>query len=252
MIVYGGTFLAILAAAGLAGLFLAVAWAARGSDDTLVVAALRLVLDGYMRLYHRLRWTPREAPIPLRGPAIVVANHRSGVDPLALAACTRRKIHFLMAREYYEQRGLRWLFHLARAIPVNRDGKDLGATKAALKVLRNGGVIGIFPEGGIRVEGGPEVDGKAGVGLLALKSGAPVIPAHISGTPSYDSVFAAIITPSHSLVSFGEPMLSAPIEGRKPGREEMEAVARRVLERVRELGALDGMGADAAPARTIP
>jgi hypothetical protein len=66
-----------------------------------------------------------------------------------------------------------------------------------------------------------------------------LIPAHISGTPSYDSVFAAVVTPSRSFVRFGEPMLTAEAGGRKAGREDMETVARRVLDRIRELAEAD-------------
>jgi 1-acyl-sn-glycerol-3-phosphate acyltransferase len=218
--------------------FLAVAWARRGPADDLVAATVRLVLDLYIALYHRLRRLPGPPgpPIPLEGPAIVVANHRSGVDPLVLSACTRRLIHFLMAREYYEQRGLRWLFRTAGAIPVNRDGNDLGATKAALKALKEGLVIGIFPEGGIRPQDGEEPEaGKSGVALLALKTGAPVVPAYISGTPAYDSVLRAMITPSRSQIRFGEAMRFAPPAGRKPSREEIDEAARRVRDRIGEL-----------------
>ncbi|MGH7378321.1 MAG: lysophospholipid acyltransferase family protein [Candidatus Methylomirabilales bacterium] len=221
------------------GAFAALAWARRGPEDRFPTALLRLLLHLYMGVWHRLRLSPCPAgePIPRDGAAIVVANHRSGVDPLALACCTSRVIHFLMAREYYETPGIGWICRAVGAIPVNRDGNDLGATKAALKALRAGSVIGIFPEGGIRVgESEEQAMAKSGVALLALRSGATVVPAHIAGTPNYDSVLRAFLTPSRSRVRLGQALRFDLPDGRKPSREEMDLVAEQILERIRTLG----------------
>ncbi len=228
--------IALLAAAIAALATVLAAWVRRGPGDRLSVALLRFINESFLSLWHGLRQEPGSPipPVPLEGPAIVVANHRSAVDPLALAASTRRVIQFLMAREYYETPGLRWLFRAARAIPVNRDGSDLGATKAALNVLREGGVIGIFPQGGIREASESELGGKAGVALLALRTGAPVIPAYITGTPALESVFLSILIPSRSRVRFGEP-LRLSVDGKKATREEIDEAARTILERIAEL-----------------
>ena len=223
-------------ALGLFGLLIAWAWATRGPDDGAAKACLRLILRLYTRAWHGLRWSPAADPLPARGAAIVVANHRSGVDPLVLYATTRRDIHFLMAREYYEVPHLRWLFRLVGAIPVNRDGKDLSATKAALQRLKEGRVVGIFPEGGIRAPGEEGMDGsKFGVALLALRTGAAVVPAHITGTPPFDSVLRAFVSPSRSSIRFGEPLRFARAGERKPGREEMETITKTIFERIETL-----------------
>ncbi len=233
--------LVALAAALAACAVLAAAWIRRGPADTFTVAVLRLINDLFMKAFHRLRWTP-PVPIPLEGPAIIVANHRSGLDPQALVATTKRAIHFLMAREYYELRGLRWLFRLIGAIPVNRDGNDFEATKAALRILREGGVIGIFPEGGIRLEGSGSAEQlavRSGAALLALRTGAPIIPARIEGTPNLDSVFGAVLTPSRSRIVFGEPFrLEAP--GGKLDRDAIDEAIRRIFERIAGLPRMDG------------
>ncbi len=229
--------LALLVAA--AFIFAITAWARRGPQDDLRVSLLRLFNELYLRVYHRLQWSSESPgdPLPSHGPAIVVANHRSGVDPLALTACTKRAIRFLMAREFYALPGLHWIFQIVGAIPVNRDGNDLGATKAALKVLREGGIIGIFPQGGIRLESNgrnESIEIKAGAALLALRSGAPIIPALIRGTPSLDSVFRAILTPSRASILFGKP-LQLEVCGKKPTRQEIEDATNRIQERLNEL-----------------
>jgi 1-acyl-sn-glycerol-3-phosphate acyltransferase len=227
-----GIALIAVALAALAAVLLA--WIRRGPRDTPGVAILRLINDVYTILWHRVRWEPGPpaSPIPIDGPVIVVANHQSAVDPMVLAAATRRLVRFLMAREYYQTFGLEWLFRTAGEIPVNRDGSDLGATKTALKVLRDGGVIGIFPQGGIRESGfEEEADGKAGVALLALRTGAQVVPAFISGTPIRESVFLTMLIPSRSRIRFGEPLRFAPA-GKKITREQIDQATRKILEAI--------------------
>ena len=245
------TALPVLAAAGIcsaaAAAFAWTAWKGRGPRDSPPLAAIRRLNEIYLHLVHRLHVTPGPpgVPVPLQGPAIIVANHRSGVDPQAIQAGTKRIIHWLMAREYYERRAMNWFFRLLGAIAVNRDGKDLGATKAALRTLKEGHVVGLFPEGGIQLEGtegeaacrGPWGTLKSGAALLALHSGAPVIPVHVRGTPNLDSVFLALLRPSRSTVAFGEPLRLEPRKG-KPTREEIDAAARRIADEIARLGAL--------------
>jgi 1-acyl-sn-glycerol-3-phosphate acyltransferase len=139
-----------------------------------------------------------------------------------------------MAREYHAIPVLRRLFRALQCIPVNRDGNDLAATKVALKALRSGGVIGIFPQGGIR---DPEetLEGKSGVGLLALRSGASVIPARVEGSPSHHSVLKALLTPSRTVVYVGQPLPFARHRGRKPSREEIERVTSEILDAIASL-----------------
>ncbi|MBI4604245.1 MAG: 1-acyl-sn-glycerol-3-phosphate acyltransferase [Planctomycetes bacterium] len=221
---------------GCALAFLATALCTRGPEDTTVVACLRLLCRVYARVFHSLKVVcPSENPLPEKGPAIVVANHRSSVDPVIVAVATRRRVFFLMAREYYESKGLRWIFRLLGCIPVNRDGNDLGATKAALKTLQAGKVIGIFPQGGIR-DAESSIEGKGGAALLALRTGAPVVPVFIDGTPNLDSVVRGLVTPSKTTLVIG-PMLK--LDGgpeRKPPREQVERLTASILGAIEALG----------------
>ncbi|MBI4584075.1 MAG: 1-acyl-sn-glycerol-3-phosphate acyltransferase [Planctomycetes bacterium] len=215
----------------------------KGPEDTRLIAFLRLFNSLYTRFWHGLR-PGREDPLPASGAAILIANHRSGLDPVVLAAHTKRIVRFLMAREYYEICWLRWFFDLVGAIPVNRDGNDVAATKKALKALKEGQVIGIFPEGGIRLAGpdGAQEDFikqeeffKAGAALLALKTGVPVIPAFIEGTPPKDSVLQAFLIPSRSRVTFGTPLQLPAPQGRSPSKEELRAAAQEIYRSIEAL-----------------
>jgi 1-acyl-sn-glycerol-3-phosphate acyltransferase len=240
-------------AAGMAG-FVLLAHALRGADDTLGIACFRLFCRVYLKVVHRLRIdSPTKDPLPSTGPAIVVANHRSSVDPFVIGAATGRRVRFLMAREYYEVRGLRWLFKRLGCIPVNRDGSDLGATKTALKALKEGEVIAVFPQGGIREAGGA-LEGKDGTALFALRTGAPVVPMYVDGTPNLDSVFLALLRPSRSSLRCGSPLPFRKSDAGKPSRESLEQATARILGaieslRAQELAApgLDSRDGTAAP-----
>src|SRR5438552_3958687 len=77
----------------------------------------------FARLWHRCAGG-KPAPLPAMEPAIIIANHPSHADPLFLAACCPRVLHFLQAREQYDIWLLRLLFHRAGCIPVARNGRD--------------------------------------------------------------------------------------------------------------------------------
>ena len=123
------------------------------------------------------------------------------------------------------------LFRALHCIPVKRDGNDLGATKAALKGLRTGKVIGIFPQGGIQ-DAQADLEGKSGVGLLALRSGVPVIPVLVEGSPGSHSVFRAILTPSKTVIHVGKPLVFPKVRGAKASRADIERVTSDVMEAI--------------------
>ena len=159
-------------------------------------------IDGFSRLfcrhYHRLELV--ELPLPAQGPAIVVANHISGLDPLLLIACSRRPLRFLIAREQYERFGLQWLFKAAGCIPVDRATSPEKALRQAFKALREGEVIALFPHGKIHLASEPPRRSKAGASRLALNTGAPVIPLRISGVTRQGHVISAVLFRSHAQV----------------------------------------------------
>lgn len=156
----------------------------------------------YCRVFHRFSWKGPD-PLPERGGALLVSNHRSSVDPFILSAATRRVISFLIAEEYYRIPLLRLLFEWMGCIPVRRDEKDAGAVRKALRALREGRVVCIFPEGGI---GRGLEHSRPGVGYLSLRSGVTVIPAKIDGTPEAGSIWRSLLRRSSSRVRFGQPL----------------------------------------------
>ncbi|MFO7153072.1 MAG: lysophospholipid acyltransferase family protein [Bacillota bacterium] len=119
--------------------------------------------------------------VPKKGPLIIVANHQSILDPPVLMAYIPRRINFLAAAYLFRIPGLNILLLMAGAIPVKRGKGDFGSMKAALRILSRGGVVALFPEGGVSPDGKLRPF-KPGWVYLALKSGAPVLPVAVIGT----------------------------------------------------------------------
>jgi 1-acyl-sn-glycerol-3-phosphate acyltransferase len=163
-------------------------------------------VDGLVRLLckyvHRL--APTEIALPNTGAAIVVANHVSGLDPFLLIAACRRPLRFLIAREEYERPLLHWLFKASGCIPVDRGGRPEQALRQALRALKQGEVVAIFPHGKIHLDTDPPRKIKGGVARLAAWSGAPIYSVRIDGVGGQGQIFFAPIIPSHAILSLKE------------------------------------------------
>ncbi len=161
------------------------------------------IVRGYSYLFHRLRVRGRGNIPPSRnpGPLIVVANHSSGVDPLLMAAACPFEIRWIMAQDMRHRAG-EWVWRWARVIFVNREAPSSAGTREAIQHLKDGGVIGVFPEGGIERPRGHVLPFLPGVGFLIKKTGAPVLPVVLEGTPDVDPAWHALRRRSRSVVTF--------------------------------------------------
>jgi len=124
--------------------------------------------------------------VPAAGPVILAANHVGWLDGPMLALYSPRPVHALTKREMFSG-GMDRFLRSSGQIPVDRFAPDPAAMKACLRVLRDGGVAGIFPEG---ARGAGELElFKRGTAYLALVTGAPVVPVSLFGTrePGSDS-----------------------------------------------------------------
>ena len=120
--------------------------------------------------------------IPQDGPFIIVANHSSLLDPVILGVSVRPKIIFIAAAYLFEIRWLGYLLRKANSIPIHRENNtnNIKSIKQALKILQKGGVLGIFPEGGVDCQK-DNLPIKAGAAYLATKVGVPIVPIRIKG-----------------------------------------------------------------------
>ena len=118
--------------------------------------------------------------IPKEGPVIFCGNHRSFLDAILLELYTPRRMRFMSKKELEKNKFLNFFVKLYDSIPVQRAAKDLTAIKESIKTLKNGGCLGIFPEG---TRNGLEKSGemKNGATYIAIKTGASIIPIGIKG-----------------------------------------------------------------------
>jgi len=119
-------------------------------------------------------------PLP-DGPLILAANHRSFIDPGVLGAIADRPIIYMMHAKYYDLKLLNWFFRMSRCIVVDEVADTRAALRASEEVLRQGRVLGIFPEGHISKDGALQ-PAQPGIGWLARRNAAPVVPVYIGGT----------------------------------------------------------------------
>ncbi|EEF78876.1 lysophospholipid acyltransferase family protein [Methylophaga thiooxydans] len=161
-------------------------------------------LDGWTRLLCRYLHGLDEGlmPLPASGPAIVVANHVSGLDPLLLIAACHRPLRFLIATEEYNRPVFHWLFRAAGCIPVDRKGRPELALRAARRALEKGEVIALFPHGKIHLDTDPPRPIKGGVARLAAWSQCDIYPVRIEGVKAQGKTFTAPFIPDHVALFF--------------------------------------------------
>ena len=203
------------------------AHAGRRADPMPEMRGLLRVLHGGFRIYcglwHQLR-TDGYAPLPESGPAILISNHTCGIDHMLLQAGSRRLLGFMIAREYYESKWLHWICSFIGCIPVNRDGRDVAAIRAALRALGEGRVLPIFPEGRIVPASGRRLgEMRPGSAYIAIRAGVPVVPAYIIGTPRTDEIVESLMTPSRARVFFGEPIDLSDVPPDRAGDKAVQA-----------------------------
>jgi 1-acyl-sn-glycerol-3-phosphate acyltransferase len=181
--------------------------------------------------------------LPASGPYIVAANHHNYLDGVVLAAVAPVPIAFLVMPRVYRATPLHPLFHRhVGSIPITLERPDVGALRRTLAALEAGRVIGIFPEGPFSVRGQLE-PGLPGVGLLALRSGATVVPAAIRGT--YEALRGRrfyIPRRARLAVRFGAPRRFMPegvtgghVSGLGLGRNARARVTERIMDDIAAL-----------------
>lgn len=119
--------------------------------------------------------------IPRKGPYIIVANHQSLIDPMVLMACLPVRIFFLAAAYLFRIPVVGQIIALTGAMPIKSQKGDFKSLKRCRRLLENGKIIGIFPEGGVS-KSGKIKPFMPGWSYLALKSKVPVLPVFIHKT----------------------------------------------------------------------
>jgi 1-acyl-sn-glycerol-3-phosphate acyltransferase len=178
--------------------------------------------------------------VPRVGPAVLVAPHRSWLDPACVGGACPRPVRFLIMDSIYRKPWARWFYRSMRSIPVRLgDGPNtVAAVRDALRVLGQGDLLGIFPEGRV-VARGSSGTVHPGAALLAIRAGVPVIPLAIDGSAAAWPHGRLWPGPAKVRVRFGQP-LEPP--SRETGRPGVERFAERIGEAIVELAGERGSG----------
>lgn len=145
----------------------------------------KAVLGWIFKLYYRPRIVNKEV-IPKDGPIIVCGNHIHLYDQCLPILATKRMLHYMAKKEYFDNKKTAWFFKASGCISVNRQIHDSEAKEKALEVLKNGNALGIFPEGTRnKTFGTPDevilLPFKMGTVSMAQKTGATIVPYVITG-----------------------------------------------------------------------
>jgi 1-acyl-sn-glycerol-3-phosphate acyltransferase len=172
--------------------------------------------------------------LPSRGPALIAVNHKSDVDPFYVGVCFNRPLRFLAKAELFDNRAVGWAVGHLGSIPLHRGESDRRALEACLACLANGEALLMFPEG-TRFDDDAIHPFQPGIGMLALRSGAPVVPAAVDGTrgalrgrpPRFTKVRVAV----------GPPVDLSGLEGRRSvaytaASERIERAVKEIHERL--------------------
>ena len=139
---------------------------------------VKVTLGVVYRIAFRVKITGQ---VPDEGAYVLCCNHINYLDAAAIVLFNKRKVNFVAKEDLFQHGILMWLGHLFDVIPIKRDMQDIDAMKRCLKVLKNGELLGIFPEG---TRKGMEKNMKAknGAAFMAMKAKVKVIPIGIHGT----------------------------------------------------------------------
>lgn len=165
------------------------------------------------------------------GAALICPNHTSAIDPLFVVFAVKRKhvMRVMSKKEVMAWPVIGWLLKKAGVFGVDRGAADITAVKTALRYLKEGRKLLLFPEG-TRVAEGENVEAKTGAAMFSTRAGVPIVPVYITGKKR---LFRT------NLVVIGQPY-QPQVAGRKGTSEEYHAIADDLMERIRALGEAEG------------
>ncbi|MDE0080246.1 MAG: lysophospholipid acyltransferase family protein [Caldilineaceae bacterium] len=148
--------------------------------------------------------------IPRRGGAVLACNHPGGMDSFVLGFACPRQVFYMAKRELFNIHPVvSFLLHRIGAFPINRGARDTVAIQYSVDLLKQGRVLGMFPEG-TRNRGRPMRRGKSGAVRIAIDAGVPVVPVAVQGIPHLHRNWYNPFKRTKLSVQFGQPVTFPP------------------------------------------
>lgn len=185
---------------------------------------LQVFFTVFFKVFFRAEIIGKEN-LPAEGGVILAANHMSNWDPPFLATFLSRPVSYMAKKELFDVPILRQIIESCYSFPVKRGVADRGAIKAALKALKEGRCIGLFPEG-TRSRDGKIHKAEAGVALLAAMGDVPVVPAAILGT---DRIFSLRSFFPKLTIIYGTPLF---FQGKHNDKETLQMFSQKIMEEI--------------------
>lgn len=185
-----------------------------------MVRIIKFLVNVILSILYRFKTEGLEN-IPEEGGAIVSSNHPGTLDMFFIACRPKRLIHYMAKEELFKNPLVRFLLKKVGAFPVKRGFGDIDGIKSAIKILKDGNLLGILPEGTrTGKDNVNNIKPKSGMVLIASKAGVPIIPAAI--TPER-RIFSKV------RVVYGKPIN---IESKKMDRAEMALISKNVMDEI--------------------
>lgn len=193
----------------------------------------QLPFVGVMYMLARLLWRVRVVR-PLRLPygqgAVLVCNHRSSLDPVMLHAGVDRMVHWMVAKEYADHRWFRYYLDTAQVISTRRSGVDTSATRQAIRLAEEGGLVGMFPEGRINMTDEKLfMPVRPGAAMIAIRANVPVIPCFIKGAPFAGTPLSPLRMTARVALHFGDPIYPSEINGKEDDNTTARELIRQAM-----------------------
>lgn len=163
--------------------------------------------------------------IPENGGVVLCSNHINWLDPILIGICVKRKIYFMAKAELFSNKFFAFIMKSINAFPVKRGTADISAIKKSFNIIKNGEILGIFPEG-TRSKTGKLLPAEPGASVIALKTNAPVIPVRVQG--SY-------LIGGNLRLTIGKPISFEEYRGKRLSSQQINNISQQIMKEISKL-----------------